>query len=270
MVAGMSRRGIYLYGFARPGAVQALEVLGVEEGEPVRAIELEGMTAVVSAVPLDAFEAASESSEPDLAWIIPRAVQHERVIEAIMATSPVLPVRFGAVFSSPEALGGLVADHREEIARFLDHVADKEEWAFKGFVDFDRAVHWLLESDPALAERRRRLAETPGVRYFQEKQIQEDARRLTKQSSRFVVDQVCAAVRGSATDILTLPLRPAETPGREMVLHLACLIPRAAVTEVLAQTRQAASAGCDALMILESSGPWPPFHFCPQLGERRS
>ncbi len=96
----MSRHGIYLFGFARPGVVGSLDVAGVEEGQPVGVVEMQDLAVVISKVPLEAFEAALATGEPDPAWIVPRAMQHERVIEAIMARSPVLPVRFGALFSS--------------------------------------------------------------------------------------------------------------------------------------------------------------------------
>jgi gas vesicle protein GvpL/GvpF len=123
----MNRHGLYLYGFARPGVLGPLDVNGVVEGRQVGVIVMQGLAAVVSEVPLEAFEAALATGEPDPAWIVPRAVRHERVIEAVMALSPVLPVRFGALFSSPGALEGLVTAHREEIARFLDYYPGKKD-----------------------------------------------------------------------------------------------------------------------------------------------
>ena len=52
-----------------------------------------------------------------------------------------------------------------------------------------------------------------------------------------------------------------------MVLHLACLVPRAAVADVLARARELVTTGGEALLTLEPSGPWPPSHFCPSLGK---
>ena len=42
----------------------------------------------------------------DLAWVAPRALRHEEVILTVMEQGPVLPVRFGTVFSSLDSGGG--------------------------------------------------------------------------------------------------------------------------------------------------------------------
>ncbi len=145
-------------------------------------------------------------------------------------------------------------------------MADKEEWVFKGFVDLDRASDWLLNHDPNLADRYRRLAETPGTRYFQERRLREDARKQARHLSHALAEQVGETLSGWVTEALPLSLRHADTSGREMVLHLACLVTRAAVADVLARSQEMMRADGEALLTLEPSGPWPPFHFCPSLG----
>ena len=45
----------------------------------------------------------AELNLQQLSWVGPRALRHEAVIEEVMASSPVLPARFGTLFSSAEA-----------------------------------------------------------------------------------------------------------------------------------------------------------------------
>ena len=99
---------------------------------------------------------AAEGLPQDPAWVVPHACRHEQVIEAAMVQSPVLPVRFGAVFSCRTALEEFVAAHYEGIAGFLDWIADKEEWSVKVHVNVATASEWAIASDPALAEEWRR------------------------------------------------------------------------------------------------------------------
>jgi hypothetical protein len=262
----MNRQGIYLYGFARPGTAAALPtgLIGVEEGEPFTVVALgEGVEAVVSRVDAAAFEAATADT-PDPQWIVPRALRHEGVVEAMLACSPVLPVQFGSVFSTDEALGARVSPHGQRIAEFLDHIANKQEWAMRAYIDIEAAVGRLIETDTELARRYRALPEAPGMRYFQEKKLREDARQAARRASRAEAIAVAEALQARAAGICTRPLRAAETTGREMVLHLACLLPVNAVEAALGDAARA-SASAGGLLVLEPTGPWPPFNFCPGL-----
>jgi Gas vesicle synthesis protein GvpL/GvpF len=261
----MNRQGIYLYGFARPGTAAALppELPGVEEGEPFTVVALgEGVEAVVSRVDAAAFEAATADT-PDPQWIVPRALRHEQVVEAMLARSPVLPVRFGSVFSTDEALSARVSPHGPRIAQFLDHIADKQEWALRAYLDIEAAAERLIETDTELARRYRALPEAPGVRYFQEKKLREDARQAARKIARAEALAVAEAIQARAAGICARPLRATEA-GREMVLHLACLLPVDAVEAALNGAAQA-SADAGGLLTLEPTGPWPPFNFCPGL-----
>ncbi len=262
----MEHVGVYLYGFIPAGSTTDLgEIEGVEGAGEVRIVDAGGALAVTGEVAVSAFESAL-SDGPDPAWLIPRALGHERVLGAILARSPVLPVRFGTLFSSPEALDRLVAVHVDSIAKYFATVGDQREWSLRGYVDAEAAESRVLELDPALAKRQASLPSTPGARYFQEKKLREDARVAARRMSASAAETVCKAIRSVVTEARSLPLRPPEGPGREMVLHQAALIPRGRELEVLAEA-QAAVAEAGGLLSLEPSGPWPPFHFCPQLEE---
>jgi Gas vesicle synthesis protein GvpL/GvpF len=266
----MEQIGVYLYGFVPDGAVLDLSgIEGVEGLRPIRSVEVGGVTAVVGEVPLRAFEAAMSGGVdggPDPSWVVPRALRHEVVLDAVLARSPVLPVRFGALFSSREALEALAIEHRGAIGRFFESVGDRLEWALRGYYDPTRASDLLLESDPELSRRRLALPESPGARYFQEKKLREEARREARLSAAHAAEAVRAALRSITDDARSLPLRGAEGPDREMILHETFLMSPERAAEALALIGSAAAARVEGLLSLEPSGPWPPFHFCPELG----
>jgi Gas vesicle synthesis protein GvpL/GvpF len=56
---------------------------------------------------------------------------HERVIEAIMARGPVLPLRFGARFEREEALSEVLAERRSELLRGLAYVRGRIEMGLR-------------------------------------------------------------------------------------------------------------------------------------------
>jgi hypothetical protein len=266
----MEHIGVYLYGFIPDGTVLDLSgVEGVEGIRPIRAVEMGGATAVVGEVPLRAFEAAMSAGVdggPDPSWVVPRALRHEAVLDAVLARSPVLPVRFGVLFSSPDTLAALAGEHREAIAEFFESLGDRLEWSLRGYYDPTRSIELLLEQDPELSSRRLALPESPGARYFQEKKLREEARREARRSASRAAQGVRNALRSITDDARSLPLRAAEGPDREMILHETFLMSRGRADEALALIRVAAAGQVEGLLTLEPSGPWPPFHFCPELG----
>lgn len=261
--------GLYLYGFL-PGGTE-LDLAGLEGVEPlreIRTVDLGGISVVMSEVSLEAFEAAMASDlegGPDPSWILPRALKHEAVLDTVLARSPVLPARFGTLFSSPEALAELAGAHRRKIAGFFESLGDRLEWSLRGYHDPSRSIDVLLESDPLLSSRRAALPASPGARYFQEKKLREDARRLARSTASLIADEVRQALRTITSDAISLPFRAAEGPDREMVLHETFLLTTGQAAEALALIRSAAAERVAGLIALEPSGPWPPFHFSPEL-----
>ena len=264
----MERVGVYLYGFIPGGSPLDLDDLaGVEGAGVVRVanLGLGGASAVVGEVSVDAFEAAMAEG-PDPAWLIPRALGHERVLGAILARSAVLPARFGSLFSSNEALVDLVAGHLGAIGDYFARVGDRREWSLRGYLDSESATGRVLETDPALVRRVAELPDSPGARYFREKKLREEARIVARRAAGAEASAIRQAIREVAGDVRSLPLRAPEAPGREMVLHEAALIARGREPQALAAAGRASEAA-GGLLTLEPSGPWPPFHFCPDLSE---
>ena len=265
-----------------PAPSRQVGTASARETPDVSVVEVDGLAAIATPVALEAFSgAAGERNLQDPAWLIPRACAHEEAIEAVMQAGPVLPVRFGAVFSSRDALADFVAAHGRDIRRFLNYVADKEEWGVKVFGDLGRMREHLLAADPAFAERRRRLPATPGARYFQEKRLAADADRAVRLRCRAAAEEVQAAVHGAVVDLCRLRVqanpqsatRSSETPtgvrnpqSMEMVLNLAVLVHRERIADFRRQVERLAAGRSEQGMSMTASGPWPPFNFCPALG----
>jgi hypothetical protein len=219
-------------------------------------------------VALEEFQrTAAQNETPDPSWVIPRACRHERVIEAVMSRSPALPVRFGAVFSSRHSLEELLASRCTQIADFLNAISDKEEWAVKGFVDLEKTATWLLAADPVLSERRQRLPETPGVRYFQEKRLHADTQKQGKLWARRVAVEIQEELKTFTAAVQPLKPQGQSASGRtaEMVLHCAFLILRHGMADFSGRLEEINSQYAEQGLFLESLGPWPPFNFCPVL-----
>ena len=261
----MNAMGIYLYCFARPGAARSLKATGVNGGA-ITSLEHDDVAAVLGEVALEDFSGGSgRARTQDPAWLIPRVCQHDAVIREVMERSSVLPVRFGAVFASEQKMEGLLAQQGGEISAFLDYVADKEEWAVKGFVDLEKAGTWLLETTPSLSEQRRRMASSPGARYFQEKQLRAEVHRCLRLWRNGVAEQVHGELKRLAEGACGLRLQEKEADG-EMMFHCAFLVPKERLADLGGCVEQLRVRYDKQGLNLHAIGPWPPYSFCPGIG----
>lgn len=249
---------MYLYGFTRLDRALPAGLRGVE-GAPVRPITIGGLAAVVGEVPSTSFQSETIS---DPTWLIPRVLEHERVIEAMRTAGPVMPVRFGSLFSTPRALEQWAAGNLGPIDEFLDRSADRDEWTFRLSVDLGKATEALAAVDPRWAAMVEALPRSPGARYLREKKLAESARTETIRRASAIAEDVRLAARRLADERL-LPLRKPDEAGVEPILNAAYLVARHEAG-TLRRTVESTAEGLPCLR-LESSGPWAPAHFCPTL-----
>ena len=263
----MEARGIYLYCLKRPGAAKELRS-AAEDGLTVNTLEVRDVAAVFRHVPLDEFQGESaEARFREPSWVIQRAINHERIVEEAMETSPVLPVRFGSVFSSVRALAEYLERGHDTISEFLSYVADKEEWAVTGRVNIRHVEGWLLASDPALQELKGSIPKSPGARYIYQKRLD-----LLLAAKRKVW---CSAVAGEALEelktcaadshALGLPASEASTEGRMTMFRGAFLVPREHLGEFRRRVGDVVEKHRAEDLSLETTGAWPPYNFCPSI-----
>lgn len=203
----------------------------------------------------------------DLTWMGPRACRHEAVVEQAMRLSPVLPARFGTLFSSRESLEKFIRKHHAAVRRFLDRVADKEEWAVKGMLDRKKAREEVFST--LLARSNQDLSSlSAGIRYFREQRMLAEAEKELDSWLRGICNEVMGDLGRRAVDFRPRRVlsQSAAENNLEVVLNCAFLMPRSAVVELRARTNQANARYAPRGLIFELSGPWPPYSFSPSLG----
>ena len=258
---------IYLFCIARPGLEMQLSLAGADERSPVLFCHSPAATAVLSELPLEEFRGpAAEARTQDLAWVAPRACRHEQVIEALMPYSPVLPMPFGTLFSSLVALRRFLQVNAAAISEFLDHVADQEEWAVKGFLDRDKARQSVLEQELAAhAGQWARLS--PGRRYIERRRLQREVDGKLSSWLQATCGTLAEDLRRQASGFAkrkVLDTGEAKN-GSTQVLNWAFLLPRNAVETFRQQIQQAGERHAAEGLTLELFGPWPAYSFAPCL-----
>lgn len=259
--------GLYLYCLVRSGLMPVpLQGIGLDGHNPLQAAPLNDLAAIWSPVALEDFcGPEAEARLQDLTWIGPRVIRHQEVVAALMRHSPVLPVRFGVIFTSRESLENSIQRHYDRIDGFLRYVSGTEEWGVKGFLDWKEAKEklfarrWLQDSD-------RLKSLSPGKRYFAE---QRQRASVDLELQRWL-PEVCQKI-WQGLQHLTVEGRERELrrrdagDTREMVLNWAFLISTGVAADFRAHIREVNNRLADLGLVLEETGPWPPYSFCPAL-----
>jgi hypothetical protein len=260
---GSSETVYYLYCLTPGGCGVQASGIGVDGQGPISVRACGEIGAVLSEVELEEF--CGESAEvrlQDLAWLGPRVCRHEAVIEELMSRTPVLPARFGTLFTSFDNVRQSVLAHQEAIAGFFARLGDQQEWAVKGLLDRVEALERLGSSGQGPAP-----GASPGARYFQEKRNKAQLERDFGLRLREFCRRAAAALGTHAGDFRECKVLAPAAAGTdaEVVWNWAFLLSPAALVDVRARLDRFNGADAFSGLMLTLTGPWPPYSFAPDL-----
>lgn len=260
---GTPRSGLYVFCLA-PAEVAVPEAPGLTADTQLERLAAGGLAAVVCRVPLEQWTGPdAEARLRDLNWLGPRAVRHEAVIELVMAGGPVLPLRFGSLFSSAASLTAWLTAEAGPIQAFFAESAAFEEWSLKGWLAAAPAEAALVADDP----RFKALPASPGARYLLEQKLRKDIARSVRTWARGLEQQVLAELRGLVARTRALRSLAGEVSGRteEVMFHQALLVPRPGRQELIDKVTELDRGLQGRGLTLELTGPWPLYSFAPAL-----
>lgn len=265
-VDALPERGeaLYLYCLAHGvGDPRAIASPSVDGERLLNLIPFRDVVAVVSMVKVDDFcGPAAEARMRDLAWVAPWACRHETVVEAVMRASPVMPARFGTLFSSRERLSAWLATHYVAISRALDRLGDHEEWAVKGTLNRRAAEAPLL----AAALARSVAPASPGARYLEERRIRAGIGQDLNAWLQTLCERVVEQLREHAVEFRERAVAPAVSDKDGVpILNWAFLVPCERVGDFRACVQRITAAHAEHGVVLDCSGPWPSYSFGPSL-----
>jgi len=259
--------GIYLFCLTPANPLPELTGTGINGAHPLFTEAIGSVAAVLSEVDLEDFSSpeAKEKME-NLAWVAPRALRHEEVVMTVMEQVPVLPVRFGTVFSSLAAVAEPLRRRADILANFFLATAGKQEWGLKGYVDMPQARVRIMAARLA-AEKEQLEGLTPGKRYFLEQKIKGAVDKAVTSWLKGIGEDIRKFARDVSSAFSECRLQSRDVTGRdeEMFFHGAFLVPDGSVAVLEGMTDEWNKLHESQGLQLELSGPWPPYHFAPVL-----
>ncbi len=248
-----ARTGRYLYAVAR--GITSNDLTGVTglRDRPVRGVDHQGLTAVISDVDLDEFgtEGLRRNLE-DLDWLEEVARTHHAVVRAVAALAPAAPLRLATIYVDDDALRNRLDEWRDALLRALDRIEGRMEWSVKAFAPAD-------EPEPSPPDAT--AGEGAGAAYLRRRKAAVERQRAAGDESAALADHLHLELSRHAAASRRLAPQDRKLSGHEgtMTLNGAYLVATADVEEFLATARELDRSHPEARINLQ--GPWPPYSF---------
>jgi Gas vesicle synthesis protein GvpL/GvpF len=221
-------------------------------GAPVTLLPLDGFAALVSELDAEAYgPAVWEAHAQDPRWLEQVAREHHDVLQAMVQHTDVLPLRLPGIHASTSSLERVLRDQQAELGEALAHVQGHVELGAQIFL-----VDRTAGSEPSRPV-------TSGREYLRRRSAEaQDREEARKRRQAKVLDSHEALAHGS-TRAKVNPPQDAALSGREepMLLNAAYLVPRYEMDGFIALAEQVQEDLAPHGMVLEVTGPWPPYNF---------
>ena len=235
-------------------------------GINVQPIYFQGTYALVSSVSPDDFsEDNLKKHLTDMSWVEKNIRLHEKVIEEIMKDQAVLPFKFGTIFESEANVEKLLKVNNIEFKAVLDHLAGKEEWGLKIYCDSEYFKDALCGEDERIMEKDKEMASAgKGKAYLLKKKKDEIIKDILNEKISEYTKDCFESLKITAADTRINRLLPQEVTEKkeDMVLNAAFLINNKRIKEFKNVLACLKTEYADKGLILDCTGPWPPYNFC--------
>jgi hypothetical protein len=236
----------YVYGIVPDAAIPRLTKRGVEGADDVRAVVSGPAAALVSNVKTMPVRATRAN-----------LMAHSDVLQEAIQESDVLPMRFGFVMDTDDAVRDeLLGRRRRELADLLSEMAGRVEMAVKVYYLEDAVLTQIITDNPSIARLRESTRGLPGdAGYYQRIRLGEVIAsaieiRRTEDSAKILERLNTGAVRS---------VRDTQTP-EQMVLKASFLVERDRVPAFQTLASELAAEGSSSMQFT-CLGPLPPYSF---------
>lgn len=236
----------YVFGITRSTADIEDELPRLPGGGPVRAVDHEGLRAVVCDADPEVLRALETLGPDELELLATAANAHDEVLARVAAQAPVLPLRLGTVLGDDATVRALVAANAGSLRAELDRVDGHAEWAVVA-----RVTESARDDAPPATDA------DSGGEYLRRRQGALAAREERWQTRERLATEVHERLAAFAVAAETIDKRPLEQV--PPALHGVYLLAWDQIGPFEDAVDEARVAHPNA--IIEATGPWPPYHF---------
>jgi hypothetical protein len=236
--------GCYLYAIA-DAIDHVIYELPAVNGETIYSIEHGSLVALVSNI-----------SEKRVRPERKNLVAHHAATKRMMEQSTVLPMAFGTIAASPDAVLDILKKNEEAFHEQLERVRGKVEMGLRVTWDIPNIFEYFVNKHANLAQLRDVvMGKHRGPSQDDKIELGRLFDRLLAQDREIHAESVLSVLEDSCADVIENDLREERE-----VMHLACLVRRKDAKQFEDGVFKAASL-FDNSYAFDFNGPWAPHHF---------
>lgn len=239
--------GKYMYCIIRSSEPRQFATLGIgERGDVVHTVHFEDLAAVVSDSPVVDYDQSRRNM-----------MAHTKVLEEVMQEFVILPVRFGTVAPSTEAITEKVLNRRHgELGSLLQEMKDRVELGLKAFWYENVIFEEIVRENAPIRRLRDSLMDRPAEEtHFERIRLGEMIEAAMEKKREEDAEKILPRLRP-----LAYKTRTNTTFTDRMVLNAAFLVDRARGDE-FDQTIEQLDAEMGDRLMFKYVGPVPPYNF---------
>ncbi|MHB0874793.1 MAG: GvpL/GvpF family gas vesicle protein [Anaerolineae bacterium] len=256
---------IYVYGIIRGSELPSPPIAGLAEGHPVALQPFRDLAAVVSRVPLAEYgDEALRANLADMAWLESRVRAHQAVLDAVLASYTLVPMKFATIYYHEAGVTELLAGHYEQFAAQFERLSGRQEWGLKLYCDDAKLAAGVGDT---CAEVRRLQGEiegkSKGTAYLLVSKLREITARETERMALELADAAHTGLANLSAAARLNPTQGEEITGHQdrMLLNAAYLVDAQALPAFQAAVADFAASYSDRGARVELTGPWPAYNF---------
>jgi Gas vesicle synthesis protein GvpL/GvpF len=249
------------------GSIEPPACEGVDGEHPVERVDHAGLTALVSRVPKQEFDAdALRRNLNDIEWLGRVARAHEQVLDGVLSATTIVPLRLCTLYESDDGVRQMLEREQSALTGALNALAGREEWGVKLLVDPEKLQQVAASRAAAVAGVQPELdGQSAGGAYLLRRKLERQVREESNALMAATVETLRAGLETFALDMVTRPAQNPELSGLQgrMILNAALLVDADGVDrlQTLARAIEADYGDLGAQVIV--TGPWPPYNFVP-------
>jgi len=263
-----SDNNVYLYCFFK-GPSSLVPQKGIDGINTTMVLSHSDLCALVSPVPNGEYnEQVLNRQIEDISWIASKAGRHDDIIRYVTKFYPVIPVRFGTIYTSNERLLEVLRSNYNELCSHLDFLDGKEEWGVKVYAKEEAGRKLIEDSSELIKQLDKEISSaTPGQAYL----LKKKRTQLASQQSINVFDSIADeiyqqllswSIKGRKNKLLSKRVTGKEN---DMIFNAVFLIDRLYVNAFKEKINSIATSHEQDTFYFEISGPWPCYNFCPEF-----
>lgn len=210
----MNTIGYYIYGVIKKAKIKE-NIPGIDRKESIATIPVNDIACIISKVSLDEFgDAGLKKNLESLDWVKEKVIRHEQIIEEIMKTTTIIPMKFCTIFNSKNNILQLLNEKYGYFIELLDKFTDKHECGVK--------IYCKKKETAAVA-----TAPSSGKEYLMLRKSQEEKSAEDWHKIDVFANEIFRKLKQIAEDVKINRITPKELiedKNKEQILNISLLV----------------------------------------------